>query len=182
MWGRLGDGENTDRCFCEHCFNENYFYCEYCNEYEPTEQYNDIIGSSSPACDHCVDYSDNIVRTDCNSLAMLDETVYCETDDCYFLADDMGDTWFYSDVDDECYSIEDLAELPIDKQMTHDQAKETGFFNIEFIPSNYPLGASDIVKPEGFKPSKYVYTLKDYLEIDDNGEVVNNQLSLLEVA
>ena len=177
---------HNDSLYCEHCFNENFFYCDHCNEYEPSEQYNEVIGAS-PACDHCVDHCD-IVRTNCNSLAVLDETIYCETDDCYFLVDDMGDTWFYSDIDSECYSIEDLADLPIDKQMTHEQAKETGFFNIEFIPSK-PANYDRTLPPLGwglvdgnFKPSKYIYTLKDYLELDDDGEVINNQLSLLEVA
>jgi len=176
---------HNDSCYCEHCFNENFFYCEHCNEYEPNDQYNEVIGTSA-ACDHCVDHCD-IVRTHCNSLAILDETVYCEADDCHFLTDDMGDTWFYSDVDDECYSIEDLADLPIDKQMTHDQAKETGFFNIEFVPSKSAnpdprlprLGYGLLING---KPSRYVYTLKEYLELDDNGEVINRQLSLLEVA
>lgn len=179
---------HNDCTYCEHCFNENFFYCEHCNEYEPTDQYNDVVGTPLPACDHCINYSENIVRTNCNSLAIIDETIYCETDDCYFLIDDMGDTWFYSDIDDECYSIEDLADLPIDKQMTHDQAKETGFFNIKFVPSK-PATHDRILPRLGlvlvdntFKPSRYVYTLKDYLELDDDGEVINNQLSLLEVA
>ncbi len=184
-------------CYCEDCFHDQFFYCEGCAEYEPNHAGNEVIGCEGLICDHCIQNSDDIVLTTCNNYAHIDETVYSEYSDECFLISDEGETWFTSSVDDEFYSIDELAKLPIDAMLTHEQAIDSGhwlviakrstvwktrhrFYNLSFDRDGMAGEGRHIENLER------VYVLKPWLELHDcpleGTTVVDNQLDLFSAA
>ena len=181
-----------DGTYCEDCFHDQFFYCEACDEYEPNHAGNEVIGFEGLICDHCVQNSGDIVHTTCNNYAHIDETVYSEYSDEWFLVSDEGDTWFTSSIDDEIYSIDELAKLPIDAMLTHEQAIDSGHWLVTGKKSIvwktrhrfYNLTSFNGIEGEGrhIENLERVYILKPWLELHDcpleGTIVVNNQLGL----
>lgn len=187
-----------DGCYCEDCFHDQFFYCEGCDEYEPNHNGNEVIGYEGLICDHCVSHgSDDVVHTSCGNYAHIDETVYSEYSDESFLVGDEGDTWFTSSIDDEVYSIDELAKLPIDAMLTHDQAIESGHWLVTSKKSivwrtrhrfyNAPHSFNGIEgQGRHIENLERVYVLKPWLELHDcplqGTIVVDNQLDLFSAA
>jgi hypothetical protein len=184
-----------DGTYCEDCFHDQFFYCEGCDEYEPNHSGNEVIGCEGLICDHCV-HSGDIVHTTCNNYAHIDETVYSEHSDEWFLVNDENDTWFTSDIDGEVYSIDEKAELPTTAHMTHDQAIESGHWLVVGKKSIIWKTRHRFYNPHSFngiegqgrhvENLERVYVLKPWLELHDcpleGTIVVDNQLDLFEVA
>jgi len=185
-----------DSCYCEDCFHDQFFYCEACEEYEPNHDGNEVIGFEGLICDHCVQTAHDIVYTTCGNYAHIDETVFSEHSDEWFLISDEGDTWFVSSIDDEIYSIDELAKLPIDAMLTHEQAIDSGHWLVIGKKSIvwktrhrfYNLTSFNGIEGEGrhIENLERVYVLKPWLELHDcpleGTIVVDNQLDLFEVA
>ena len=185
-----------DCVYCEDCFHDQFFYCEGCEEYEPNHNSNEVIGCEGLICDHCIQNSGDIVLTTCNNYAHIDETVYSEYSDEWFLVCDEGETWFTSSIDEEIYSIDELAKLPIDAMLTHDQAIDSGHWLVIGKKSIiwkthhrfYNLTSFNGIEGEGrhIENLERVYILKPWLELHEcpleGTIVVDNQLDLFEVA
>jgi len=186
-----------DGTYCEDCFHDQFFYCEGCDEYEPNHNGNEVIGFEGLICDHCVNNEGDIVHTTCGNYAHIDETVYSEYSDEWFLVSDENDTWFTSDIDGDVYSIDEKAELPTTAHITHDQAIESGhwlvtskksivwrtrhrFYNLSFDRNGMEGEGRHIENLER------VYVLKPWLELHDcpmqGMIVVDNQLDLFSAA
>ena len=185
-----------DSTYCEDCFHDQFFYCEDCREYEPNHDGNEVIGCEGLICDHCVQNSGDIVHTTCNNYAHIDETVYSEYSDEWFLVNGENDTWFTSDVDGEIYSIDELAKLPIDSMLTHDQAIDSGHWLVTSKKSIVWKTRHRLCNPHSFngiegqgrhiENLERVYVLKPWLELHDcpleGTIVVDNQLDLFAAA
>ena len=105
--------------WCEDCFNENFFHCDSCNEYEPVEQMNSVMCQShhhyvneNYYCDHCATH--NAVET----LDTHGRTVLWAEDEVITTADGenvsprlAAEEYFVSDWDGEYYHIDDIAEV-----------------------------------------------------------------------
>ena len=181
-----------DGTYCEDCFHDQFFYCEGCDEYEPNHSGNEVIGFEGLICDHCIQNSGDIALTTCNNYAHIDEAVYSEHSDEWFLMSDENDTWFTSDIDGEVYSIDEKAKLPTTAHMTHDQAIDSGHWLVTSKKSIVwktrhrfgNLTSFNGIEGQGrhIENLERVYILKPWLELHDcpleGTIVVNNQLGL----
>lgn len=159
-------GENV----CESCFDSSYFYCpgneRAYNNNDGVEVYyrsngrtrsrtysQEYVDSGNGDCVHC----DN----ECEYWIEEDVT-WIECDDIYVPSHIVTDSYFLSDLDSEYYPNSDKIELTaIGQFWTLQQAIDSDNYNI--------TTDSD---------GNTVATLKCYLEVNDFGNVVNNQLSL----
>ena len=186
-----------DGTYCEDCFYDQFFYCEGCDEYEPNHNGNEVIGYEGLICEYCCHSgSGDIVHTTCGNYAHIEETVYSEHSDEWFLVGDEGDTWFTSDVDGEVYSIDEKAELPTTAHMTHEQAIDSGHWLVTSKKSIVWKTRHRFYNPHSFngiegqgrhvENLERVYILKPWLELHDcpleGTIVVDNQLDLFSAA
>lgn len=186
-----------DGTYCEDCFHDQFFYCEGCDEYEPNHNGNEVIGFEGLICEYCCHSgSGDIIHTTCGNYAHIDETVYSEHSDEWFLVNDENDTWFTSDVDGEVYSMDEKAELPTTAHMTHEQAIDSGHWLVVGKKSIVWKTRHRFYNPHSFngiegegrhvENLERVYVLKPWLELHDcplqGTIVVDNQLDLFAAA
>jgi hypothetical protein len=172
--------ESSSSCVCESCYNESTFYCECCNQTHEGQGIEVHNGRTRWSTD-----------TYCESCA-IDESTYCENEDEYWVSDrvtyvesesvsvpDMllEKDYFFSSVDSEYYPNELKVTLPNGNCVTLDQAKESGHWDIEKVTTE-----KLITTRHGYDhysvETEYLCVLKVYLELDESGDVVKNQLEL----
>ena len=160
--------EDSGETVCESCYNDSYFTCNgngnvYSND-DGVEVYyrsygrtrsrtysQDYVDSGRGDCVHC----DN----ECEYWIGEDVT-WIECDDIYVPSHIIADSYFLSEYDSEYYPLSDRIELTaIGQFWTLQQAIDS---------DNY-----DIVTSEDGETTA---TLKDHLEVNDFGNVVNNQM------
>ena len=74
----------VERMVCRSCLDNDYTYCDYCDEYHAdNEIHTDINGNH--VCDDCLDRV--IACADCGELVPTDEAFYNENDDQYYCSD-----------------------------------------------------------------------------------------------
>jgi len=162
--------EDSGETVCESCYNDSYFTCNgdgnvYSND-DSVEVYYRSYGRTRSRT-----YSQNYVdsgRGDCVFCDNSDEywndsdVVYIECEEIYVPAHNVTEDYFLSEYDSEYYPLCDRIELTaIGQFWTIQQAIDS---------DNYDMTTDS--------DGNTVATLKDYLEINDFGNVVNNQLSL----
>ena len=159
-------GENV----CESCFDSSYFYCpgneRAYNNNDGVEVYyrsngrtrsrtysQEYVDSGNGDCVHC----DN----ECEYWIEEDVT-WIECDDIYVPSHIVTDSYFLSDLDSEYYPNSDMVKIDcLNQSWTLDQVEETDYFDV--VTGND--GAITVV-------------LKSYLEVNEFGSIVDNQLSL----
>jgi hypothetical protein len=107
-----------------------------------------------------------------------DCVIWVESESEYYLTDDIGGKIFQSDFDQEYYVTEERIELSNGQFWTRDQVIESGQFNI----TKEIIGKTTVKESDGIRIEKDIYKeiayLKDHLEYNDNGDIVNRQIEL----
>jgi len=105
--------EYREAVFCNDCYYEDHFYCEYADgDYHVDQSYTVYVpynGSrgymEERVSDWAVEYGDQFVFCDNDDEWWhIDIAYYCEHEDCYISQRGIEDnTYFISDWDSECY-------------------------------------------------------------------------------
>lgn len=174
------DGES----YCGCCYSERYTYCDTCHE--ETEQ-NDmervlncrghIIAS---CCSHCLGAGNfENGAYEIGGYWYESDSVVFDVDCNPHVID--SDTYFVSDLTGDIHSIEDQHTLPNGDTCTMEEAVDTG--NWDWVTdkvffSTYTDYSGNQI--ERFKVTHRLQ-LKPWLELDHGGDVVNNQIDLLDI-
>lgn len=163
--------EDSGETVCQSCYDDSYFTCDgngvvYHND-NAVEVYYRSYGRTRSRT-YSQDYVDS-GRGDCVYCDNSDEywndsdVVYIDCESIYVPAHCVTEDYFLSEYDSEYYPNSDKIELTaIGQFWTLQQAIDSDHYNI-------------VMDSDGNSTA----TLKDYLEVNDFGNVVNNQLSLL---
>ena len=174
--------ESCECTICESCFNQNYFRCEGNGEiYHDRESVSVYYARNrfNTYSQAYVDSASDIVYVESDSEYWdTDCVIWVESESEYYLTDDIGDKIFQSDFDSEYYLTEYRVELSNGQFWTRDQVIESGQFNI----AKEIIGKVTVKESDGIRIEKDIYKeiayLKDYLEYDANGEIINRQIEL----
>jgi hypothetical protein len=162
--------EDSGATVCQSCFDSSYFQCAgngntYSND-DAVEVYYRSYGRTRSRT-YSQDYVDS-GRGDCvfcdNESEYWNDSdvVYIECEEVYTPAHCVTDSYFLSEYDSEYYPLSDRIELTAIGQLwTIQQAIDS---------DNYDITTDS--------DGNTVATLKCYLEVNDFGNVVNNQLTL----
>jgi hypothetical protein len=101
--------ETTDNCYCESCYYEEHFYCEYAesdtHKSEALECRRVTYSNRTETllvCEHHVLNGDDFVLCNDDEWWHIDDVHYCEHDDVWVSPDNI-DEYFLSDWDGELY-------------------------------------------------------------------------------
>lgn len=160
-----------DQTVCESCYCENFTHCDSCEEAVSNEDIVPVCGTHDNVCDYCARNDSEIYELD----TPYGHASYIHCDAAIIDADGSvhhidADTWFVSNVDDEVYHIDDLADVPT-QNLTHEQALE--WYTLTTVKSE-KLGTYG----QTIKTITRVYTLKPWLELDSCGAIIDRQLEL----
>lgn len=162
--------EDSGETVCESCYNDSYFTCAgngvvYNND-NAVEVYYRSYGrtrSRTYSQDHVDSGYGECVFCDseCEYWAESD-VVYIECESVYVPEHIVTDNYFLSDHDKEWHPLSDMVKIDcLNESWTLDQVEETDYFDIV-------IGNDGAIS----------VTLKCYLEVNEFGSIVDNQLSL----
>lgn len=167
---------------CESCLSEDFVWSEKSGEYFSkmdciecySQRWNGAITSTFV---HNSDIGDNYVYCEnSNEYWYIDDVVYIESEGIWVSPPELKEDYFQSDMDYEYYPNRDKVETNNLVDLTEDQAKRGGYIFSE--------GKNLWIEPEDqetyiWNEETEEYQLKDHLEIDESGNVINRQLSFL---
>jgi hypothetical protein len=129
--------EYTDEMYCNDCYYEDHFYCEYADaDYHVDQSYMVYVTYSNRngyaqerVSDWAVEYGDNFIYCDNDDEYWhVDLAYYCEYEDIYISQRGIdAKTYFISDWDGEVYPDDQLATTDTGDTISIDEAKGDGF-------------------------------------------------------
>jgi hypothetical protein len=162
--------EDEGTTICESCFDSSYFICPgnectYNNDDGVEVFYRSYGRTRSRTCSQ--DYVDS-GRGDCvfcdneSEYWNDDDVVYINCEEVYVPAHSVTDSYFLSDVDSEYYPNSDMVKIDcLNECWTLEQVTDSDQFDVE-----------------DNEDGSVTVTLKCYLEVNDSGLIVDNQLTL----
>jgi hypothetical protein len=162
--------EDNGSTICESCYNNSYFTCNgngnvYSND-DSVEVFYRSYGrtrSRTYSQDHVDSGRGDCVFCDNESEYWADDdVVYIECEEVYTPAHCVTDSYFLSDVDSEYYPNSDMVKIDcLNESWTLEQVTDSEQFDV-------------VTNEDG----AITVTLKCYLEVNDSGLIVDNQLTL----